>query len=400
MIFKKVKELQKISIAVFVLMHMAMSQASTEGTHDPKYMPSFDFHDHDQGLHIFTIPIMRKIAWKHPGPALWSIVSNTVLRPPAYEGNSFVQSAFGHMIARVKCVDENGRLRETWSGMSGQNNASVDREYFIKEKIGLTALFKSYLDGEIEPSIYNQHRVAKSVSLRNFLSLRRTKFIYFPLSRRQCSKVYDYYTAFEKRSYDHKTPHQDLAKKDPRTVLHFGFKEDSYLGYLKYKRGDSDYRLGGGCASYAVSFLKVANIYDPYFDLVWKRQLYIPKALMGGVDPQTGIKKEVNVTSLLVSPKGWTNWTTPRADKVPLSLYDPEKIWDFISETEKCLKSSRSCSANIRAWLDQSPRKAHLAVINTQYNLILRQYPPQVPIYSEAPTRNAHTLEGIAFENP
>ncbi len=100
-------------------------------------------------------------------------------------------------------------------------------------------------------------------------------------------------------------------------------------GYDQIYNGTNEPRkgTGAGCSAFAMSFLDVCGYIDPMFEKEWIRRVDLPKSLVGG--PITGNKVSLAKTIFKA------HWAKPGEEAIPLALYDPELMYNWLKETHK-----------------------------------------------------------------
>ena len=290
-------------------------------------------------LYLFINPAIRVIDWSSPKAGILSFVKGGVIHSlgdPFSE--DFVKSTIGHAIVRFECTDQSGRTHDVWTGMTGQNDTTETRADLIKRGMGLSTLFKGYVDGELYGNEKTRHQVVDfhgriERNVRGQQALLKPQFMKWEIDSKQCSDLVDYVETYRKQGYDHSQSLDVLRKKDPRDVLLYGLVYDSYE-LFKTRKAKGKGQLAGGCTSFAVGALKAADVFDERFDDFWKMKIDVSERLMGGLPDEQGKPRFVAFDKLLGSLGA--SWTHAGYRNRALEFYDTERMWQFIEGVRNC----------------------------------------------------------------
>ncbi|MCC6137222.1 MAG: hypothetical protein IT287_01200 [Bdellovibrionaceae bacterium] len=123
----------------------------------------------------------------------------------------------------------------------------------------------------------------------------KVRAISFEINYESCVRLQKYYVEYQARGFDRQ---------------YSGFTSNLYLGE------------GAGCAAFAISFLQVAGVLDTYFQKSWSRQLSVPFSLLPeGGNPPTFWGYMLGIEE---------SWATKNEKALSLTIYDPEKIYDWV----------------------------------------------------------------------
>lgn len=291
-------------------------------------------------LLLFVYPPNHRIDWTSPASTFKSTLLSglvgsvgTVIQP-----NS-LPSMIGHAVVRYRCVDEDGKEHDAWTGLTGQNDPNETRNDLLRDEIGFGVLFKMYEDGALVSSDVARNEVARNQGRREKGRAHEPLFARFPVrSAAECGKLTDFVEGFRSRS-----------EKD----LLYGFGHEAHESYEKWIASGRDprVRLGGGCTSFGAGVLKILGRYDGGFERFWRRTVKISERLIGGED-----RPRVSVTSILGGLG--RSWSVPGHANRELLFYDPERMWEFLDGTRACASLlegdkpnfSENCTPDLLAW--------------------------------------------------
>lgn len=315
---------------------------------------------------IYVYPPRKPIDWSTPKKSLTTFLGN-LLRILISKNNevefvdefsepgtlsSRFKSSMGHTIGHVRCSLPGGDVYDRWTSLSGQDMTSVDKQILIKDKIGLGALFYDYLDGHIIAGAGNIMRLVYYKGDKVGGERIRPRYMQFEVDAEHCAKIKEMVTFFESFHYPKGTTLDDLEKYPSERVLYFTNTMDPYDSYLARKRQGKG-KVGGGCAPYAAGLLKISGRYKKELEPLWRTPVSVSEKLIGGiVDRQTGETRKVSLRRLLLTSLGsrW-NYQHEGYPSRRLSLYDPQKIWEFTGNMFGCLAKTSWCPASLRAIL-------------------------------------------------
>jgi hypothetical protein len=215
-------------------------------------------------LTLFAIPAPRLVglSWKSPG----ALARRTLIN----EGLGF-SHAIGHAGVRVDCAATPSRPAARFQG--AMTNIGDDfRPMVLKEKAGLGVLFRT-IPGELE----------SEESLQSSLDERyangRVSFLRIKIDDAVCHGLLDYEKEYDAR---------DIEKV-------YGFVRPLY-------------QEGSGCSAFAMSFLRLAGLIEPYMADEWKFDVRVPMTLVGG---ETNPGNRVTVLRLLLLGRPWARPDEP-----------------------------------------------------------------------------------------
>jgi len=304
-------------------------------------------------LELYLAPPRRHFDWSTPRSTAFSFLGS---RLRAHELNpiSREKTALGHGMIHVSCNNSSGTAVEFWTGITGQDNPTESTDLVLKEKIGMGIMFHNFKDGFLQKD-EDVHAILSSYYGRSeknrfgHHSRIKPKFLQYGLSSTQCDEVESFFNTFKARQYDKPTLEQ-VALKKPEDVLSFGLTLDPYNLYLNNQKTPGS-PLGGGCTSFATSFLKVANVFDPGLDDFFLRTTTMTKSRLIGSK-----ENPVPLESILLGNRGtaWLNEPVNSNDLYAVTFYDPEKIYDFIDGLLACsddeASTMSSCDDTIQSW--------------------------------------------------
>ncbi len=268
-------------------------------------------------VELIVVPPFMPQDWSTPRRLLLSQAVNAVtIGPQKLFAPDWHKSSTGHGMIHFKCESSTGPIEE-WTGFSGDGSGKGTRLVF-KEKAGLGVLLYEFADGHVQTADFVQTYISESSKV----SRHRPRFLRMPISREQCDLMACHLKAFR-------------AVKDPA----YGFTPDP----LKYE--------GGGCTSYAASFLQVSGLFEPEFERWW-RKLVISSRLVGKASLQVE-RGKVAIDKDQPGKVGWlkvlslfkkSKWRSEGTKNYELEILDPQLMVDFIDDVIKCTQGEVKCS--------------------------------------------------------
>lgn len=291
-------------------------------------------------LTLYVYPPRQNINWTSPNSFAATLVRNIALAGSSTQNR--YKSSLGHAIVHLSCTDNLGKSHNVWTGLTGQNDLSIDRENVFEKGQGLSVVFKTYRDGEIQGEYKQRNRVA------NYVGKKGSKPLYIKtnISPKQCGFLIKMEEEFRRRSWDTITPVREWYKKPDEEILHYGFEiHDPLQSYLSFLENRTN-KLGGGCTSYANAFLKAVGLWHPLFESRWTRTVTISEKLMG-TDSHPVAFSDI-LKSFKWVYEGWQNVTK--------NIYEPEFMWDFMKSSMICAKNSQhpKCDPDLFNWVQQN----------------------------------------------
>jgi hypothetical protein len=180
----------------------------------------------------------------------------------------------------------------------------------------------------------------------------RPRYMQFEVDAEHCQRVKEMVTFFEDFHFPKGTTLEQLKRKDPESLLYFTNTLDPYDSYIDRMRTGQG-KVGGGCASYGAALLKTSGRFKGELDALWKINLVVSEKLIGGVrDRKTGEISEVSVRRLLFTSLGsYWDYSDEGYPNRRLSIYDPQKIWEFTGNVLRCTGTTYSCPSSTAALL-------------------------------------------------
>ena len=233
-------------------------------------------------FHLFRSPL--GINWSTP----WNMTVSTLRNSLA---NTHGKRAFfiSHVFVEVNC-DSTGE--HIYRGQTSTDDSN-ERELIFKKKYGMGVMFHTYKGKfEKDQSILNDMAPYEGDSRRGTFSAL--------IKPQTCQRMLRYVQEYEDRGYGN---------------LYSGLQADPLKGE------------GAGCSAFAISFLRIAGLEEPFLN-EWKNIIDVPKRFIGG--PLTG--KNVNILKILTRPAAkWSN----KEDHIHLEAWNPEKMLDWVNKTHE-----------------------------------------------------------------
>jgi hypothetical protein len=367
-------------------------------------------------LTIFAYPPSGNLVWDNPRNVFLSFAkielerrvtrnSEVQFLSPYGESGSLssnYRSTMGHAIVRVQCQLPGGDWYKKWVSFSGQNYAEIDKKNILQDKIGLGVLFYDYPDGHLIEGAENISRITHykgpfRKSERGYWEKVRPRYLKVSLSQQQCGQLAEYVDFF---AGFHFSPHatlEELLQRPAEKILYFNANIDPLAAY-EARKTDPMAKVGGGCAPFAISLLKLIGRYQSVFDQALKLKVPVSEKLIGRAD------RKVSVSDLLFTGLG-SSWTHPgdQAENTRwLNLYDPYKIWQFIGDLRQCL-TGKDCPAEASEFLQAQPGQLIMGApvhFRDSYQVLVPTNAPRgyIPGPPQKITKKAHQLvEGVLW---
>lgn len=332
----------------------------------PRSQPvSVPLNNLDSSLTLYVYPPRSRIDWSTPGNALRTVVGSLIkiafsqddivafLSDFGDRGNidSSYKSSMGHTIGHVRCRLPGGELFERWTSFSGQDYREVDKQLLFKDKAGYGTLFHNYIDGHIIAGEENVKRITYYKGGRENGEKIRPLYFQVEVAPARCAAIREMVSFFEGFHYEPGTPLEQLKARPAHRVLYFTNQMDPYDTYLARKRGGKG-EVGGGCAPYGAALLKASGRYLPRFESLFRTPVSVSEKLIGNLpDHRTSQIRRVSMHDILHTSLGtrW-DWSHEGYRNRFVSIYDPQKIWDFTRDVLVCLNEAR-CSDAAAAFL-------------------------------------------------
>jgi len=170
------------------------------------------------------------------------------------------------------------------------------RRLALKDKIGL-GMLGAVLQGRMES------RAELSKKIAYFSKKKQLAFIKYRISKESALRVIEFLKAFCSETREALTP-------------------SHYYGGAFWPRFINE---GAGCSSFGMSVMEVAGLFIDYPD--WRYSVNIPINLIGGVY-NNGVK--VKQRTILKTNKWHSSEGNVNVDYVPITLYDPSLIFNWI----------------------------------------------------------------------
>ena len=229
-------------------------------------------------LTIYNIPSPQKYNWQSPQSAYWSLRANLFHNIPRLRNRSL-----GHNYFKLSCKTPDGVKQDIINGMTMDSYPSDYRGEFHwiggSGKYGMAFLFHNFsgrLDIRDEFSESDKTRLYDDLNARKNMDpypmydgntgkaekRHALSFISFEITPEQCLELVDYFEDFKRYGGNNR----------------YGFMVHPLNEMGELNVGPN---LGSGCSEFVTSFLEKARLMKPEYQSSWKRNLYIPKALIG-----------------------------------------------------------------------------------------------------------------------
>jgi hypothetical protein len=244
--------------------------------------------DHELTLYAIPAPKLTGLSWDTPG----ALARRTLFN----EGLGF-SHGIGHAGVRVDCGATADRPAAHFQGAMTDIGEEF-RDMVLKEHAGLGVLFRT-VTGTLESEDSLQHGVED-----HFRGDGRVAFLRIGVSSATCRGLLDYVKEYDAL---------DIEKR-------YGFVRPSF-------------KEGSGCSAFALSFLKLAGLVEPYMQKEWKFDVLVPMTLIGGT---TNPGNDVSVARLLMLGRPWAAATEPH---LRLNGWDPTLMFKSIrTHTKQALE--------------------------------------------------------------
>ncbi len=262
------------------------SFASLDPTDDDLARATPEARAFDDELTMFAIPSpkLTGLNWSSPG----AVARRTLIN----EGLGLAR-AIGHAAVRVDCAATATRPAAHFQG-SMTSTGNEFRDMVMTEQAGLGVLFRTV------PGALEKEEVLQSTLDGRYADDGRVAFLRMGISSAVCHGLLDYVKDYDAR---------DVEKN-------YGFVRPSF-------------QEGGGCSAFTLSFLKLANLVEPYMRKEWKFDVLMPMTLIGGT---TNPGNKVSVARLLVLGRPWATADEPH---LRINGWDPTLMFKSIRTRTK-----------------------------------------------------------------
>lgn len=297
----------------------------------------------DNSLTLFVYPATVPLNYRSPASLLWSMAANELGGYLSFRRKIWFhddrgrelfmkipyRSIIGHTVVCVSCILPDGSSFSHWASMSSYDYTGQALHMFLYEKRGMAMLFHHFTDGRV---LRGQENVLRLVNYhggrfrKGELAGQRKepRYISFGLTAEQCAAAREFILFFETMQYAATAADGTIDPSRPEDLLYFSSVLDPYESYRR-RTATGKGQVGGGCAPFGVSLLKVTGHFDPGWDSLWRRPFHVSEDLMGGFE------KKVSPWAMLFGRTGrhWINKDTPVRS---VEIYDPGLIWEFIGQ--------------------------------------------------------------------
>ncbi|TVR89117.1 MAG: hypothetical protein EA411_03220 [Saprospirales bacterium] len=232
-----------------------------------------------QELSLYIVPSPVEINWESPSKLMRTSLVNQFANSPGP-----VDYPLGHIYVGLHCSESGVDIL---TGMTRDHRNSAFSKTF-REGYGMGILF-----ADIEGRLQNTEEVRTSVDA--LMEAEAMSFLSFEVSEEVFERLVYYYENYRESGFC-----------------------SIYNGLNRPREG-----LGAGCAKFAISFLKVAEIDFSPWRSEWIEFVKVPERLIGGM----GINnRHVSILRLLLS----ANWAKEGEKYVPFEVYEPWNIHQWV----------------------------------------------------------------------
>lgn len=363
-------------------------------------------------IELISNPAVSKLLWDSPASLAQTYLSSSIKQNFADTFRSVNKSTVGHVMLHLDCVDSKNKRHNFYTGMSGLEDRDDSLHELLVAESGLKILFSGTDDGYIETDdevrdLIFHHYPRKDYEKNEEVIIKSPRFIRFPVTSHQCDDAIDVVKTYKKISFQ--SAKQNLSVLPESEKLYFDFTTDAYQSYLTHKINPQS-PLSGVCSSFGVAVLKAAGVYDNTMDIFWKRHIEASIDKIGGIDPNTGNAFKLPISKLLNLKN--SNWKTPGVPIKNLDIYDPEKIWNFITGVNLCVsqlqisnaKESVLCTEDLMSWVKENLNRIKGDVQSTITANFEKNLPitgPRVfpPVIKTSEYKKTKAIEGIEFSS-
>lgn len=215
----------------------------------------------------------NEVNWESPGHLFRSVFWNIATAQ---------SNPMSHINVSVQCSN----AKSLTSGMTRVFDLRVIRSVFLGNG-GLDLLTQQYPGRLLSQKEIFDH-------LPQALEQNRIQALSFHIHPSTCQRLISYYSEYKSRNYGQ---------------IYSGFKQNPFKGE------------GAGCSAFALSFLKVAGLFEKSFSLAWSRRLNVEEALIHS-KPRTGFWGYL---------MGYNEaWASSSQNSEELVIYDPELIYHWV----------------------------------------------------------------------
>lgn len=326
-------------------------------------------------LSIFVTPAQEDLDFKTPQTMFKTFGISYLRNFLGYKVANLRKSGMGHVVARIDCIDTQMTEQSFFTGISGQYSSTQDYKDIFEDKLGIGVLFRGYSDGYVQSSQYVKYLIGDHTGRlqqdgRGWIRRMAPKFMSFEITPEQCDQVVDFHQTFKEKNFGEPPTYEEYVTMKENEPLYFNFVMDPFKIYQEIKAKNlniEDTKMGGVCSSFAAGLLKVAGIFDPAFESLWKINFNVGESLIGNVE--TG--HQVGLLDIAFRSQWIENGEPARQ----MGFYHPEYIWSFFEGVEDCLAGqtrSRFCTPQIKEWTQKHKNKLKASNQRIKYQKELR----------------------------
>jgi len=231
-------------------------------------------------------------------------------------------SSLGHGMIHFSCANPSGSTVDEWSGYSG-NFKAEGNDLVVKQKTGLAVLFHKF------SAHFQESDVVEKYMEMTRKAKKRPRFIRFNVTARQCAAMTCHLNRFK----------SSFADPEREKNMKYGFTVDP-----------NTYE-GGGCTSYATSFIERAGLYHPIFDR-WKRHLTVSEAFIGETIEEKGDTDDRRIVRIgKIFGKLGKSWTVDGYANREMDILDPQLMEKFMSDARECASGGECADPEIAEWV-------------------------------------------------
>ncbi|MDG0818033.1 hypothetical protein [Bdellovibrio svalbardensis] len=255
---------------------------------------------HDLEFIFYRAP--KPLDWSTPGSLVRSTVRNSFAQIGMKDGENYRYDLYPHAISHVNVKLQCGTAPAIYRGMtSDRSTASYAWDLMARGRSLETFLI------DVKGRFYKNDEVLKWLSVLE--SQGYVRRFQLKLNEEQCQRVQKYLREYE------------------------SLYLQKIYGSL---RADPQWGQGAGCAAFAVSFLKVLNLFPETLEKYWRRHLLVPLRLLSF----QARKSDLSFWAYLRGEDAaWASETEPH---IELQFYDPELMYNWVGARHKVVWDVRS----------------------------------------------------------
>ncbi|QDK36907.1 hypothetical protein DOE51_04525 [Bdellovibrio sp. NC01] len=252
---------------------------------------------HADELELLFYRAPQPLDWSTPGALVRSAYHNSFAKVGHWENDNYRWDIYPHGISHVNIKLQCGSKSPVYRGMtSDRSNFSYAWDLMVKGRALETFLI------DVQGRFYKNDEVLKWLSILE--SQDYVRRFQLKLNSAQCSRLENYLAQYEKLKL---------------WTVYGGLRSQALWGQ------------GAGCADFAVSFLKILNLFPEEIATHWRRELKVPLRLLSSETRDA----DISFWKYIRGADG--TWAKDSKNAVVFSFYDPELMYRWVGAKNKAV---------------------------------------------------------------